>query len=147
MIHLDDNVAKYVSLISRQMQVFFAKRMESLDIGPGQYAYLFALYGEDGQSQQSLSNQLLVDKSATVKAINKLEELGYVERKTNPKDKRYYYVYLTPKGLAIKPDLEAIVEEIYELMFLGISEDEREDLLNLMRRVARNIIIPAHNLP
>ncbi|AUS08917.1 hypothetical protein C1X05_08705 [Laceyella sacchari] len=135
----ENNVGKYTSIIWRHVQLYLAQRLESFGIGSGQYNYLFALYENDGQSQQKLSELLLVNKSATVKAINKLEELGFVERRVNQEDKRYYHVYLTSKGWSVMPQLKKIVAEVQEELFRGMSDEERTLLLRLMRKMAHNI--------
>lgn len=140
MIDLRDNAGKYVAATYRHMVAYMARKMEPLHIGPGQYSYLFSLYVEDGQTQQSLSDRKLVDKSATARAINKLEELGYVERKPDNTDKRSHRVYLTPKGLEIKPQLEAVVEEVQEILLGNLSDEEKNVLKNLLQKMSRSMI-------
>lgn len=134
-----DNIARHMSVAWRYLIMYSARRIEHLGIGSGQYPYLLALYEEDGQSQQSLSDRLLVDKSATVGAINKLEALGYVERRTDASDKRYYRIFLTDLGRQIRPELVAIVQEALESLLDGLSPEERETTLDLTRRMAANI--------
>lgn len=145
MIDLRDNVGKYISLSCRHMQAYMAKRMEPLNIGVGQYVYLFRLYFEDGQSQQRLSDELLVDKAATVRAINKLEEAGYVVRKPDPADKRSFRIFLTDKGRNIRPKLEEIVEEVLEILLKDMSVEERQLLKKLMRQVMGNMVEAVRN--
>lgn len=140
MIDLQDNVGKYISLSWRHMQAYMAKRMEPLNIGVGQYVYLFRLYSEDGQSQQSLSDELLVDKAATVRAINKLEEAGYVVRKPDPADKRSFQIFLTDKGRNIRPKLEEIVEDVLEILLKDLSMEECKLLKRLMKQTAGNMV-------
>lgn len=140
MIDLRDNTGRYVSVTYRHMISYMGKKMEPLHIGPGQYTYLFALYLEDGQTQQSLSNRMLVDKSATARAVDKLEELGYVERKPDNIDKRSYRVFLTQKAVEIKPQLEAVVEEVQEILLGNLSDEEKNILKTLLQKLSRNMI-------
>lgn len=44
---------------------------------------------------------LKVDKSTTTKAIKKLIDIGYINKKQNEKDKREYRLTPTNKGLQI----------------------------------------------
>lgn len=140
MIDLNDNVGKYVSFTWRNMISFMARKMEPLHIGAGQYAYLFSLYFKDGQSQQALSDRLLVDKAATVRAIKKLEAAGYVERRPDEQDKRSFRIFLTKKGKAVRPELEAIVKEVQEILLEGMSPEEKVLIKRLMQQMAHNII-------
>jgi DNA-binding MarR family transcriptional regulator len=145
MIDLKDNVGKYVSVTWRNMISYMARKMEPLQIGAGQYPYLFTLYVEDGQSQQSLSDRMLVDKAATVRAINKLEAAGYVERRPDPQDKRSFRVFLTEKGKAVRPQLEVIVGEVQEILLDKMSREEKDVLKRLIRQMARNIMGANHH--
>ncbi|MFZ5641912.1 MAG: MarR family winged helix-turn-helix transcriptional regulator [Bacillota bacterium] len=145
MINLKDNVGKYVSVTWRNMISYMARKMEPLEIGAGQYAYLFSLYMEDGQSQQCLSDRMLVDKAATVRALNKLEVAGYVERRPDPQDKRSFRVFLTEKGKAVRPHLEVIVGEVQEILLDKMSREEKDILKRLMQQMARNIIGANHH--
>lgn len=135
-----DNIGKYVSVTWRNMISFMAKKMEPLQIGAGQYAYLFALYSEDGQSQQSLSDRMSVDKAATVRSLNKLEAAGYVKRKPDNLDKRSFRIFLTEKGKAVRPQLEAVVEEVQEVLLGNMSPEEKVVAKRLLRQMAGNII-------
>lgn len=140
MNELEDNIVRHLSVAWRHLIMYSARRLEHLGIGSGQYPYLLALYEDDGQSQQSLSDRLLVDKSATVGAVNKLEAMGYVNRRTDASDKRYYRIFLTDLGWSIKPELEGIVHEALESLLNGLSDDERHATLELTRRMASNAI-------
>lgn len=139
MADLRDNVGRYLSIATRHMVAYMARRMEPLGIGAGQYAYLFKLYSQDGMTQQNLADCLLVDKSAAVGAINRLEALGYVERQTDPEDRRHYRIHLTEKGREIRPKLEAIVADVQDLLLEGLDPGEREVLLASLRKVVTNI--------
>lgn len=139
MADLHNNVGKYLSAATRHMVAYMARRMEPLGIGAGQYAYLFNLYREDGQTQQQLADCLLVDKSAAVGAINRLERLGYVERQSDPADRRHYRIHLTDRGRAIRSELESIVGEVQDLLLDGLSEPEREKLVLTLKRAVENI--------
>ncbi|HYF92529.1 MAG TPA: MarR family transcriptional regulator [Symbiobacteriaceae bacterium] len=139
MADLHNNVGKYLSVATRHMQAAMARRMEHLGIGAGQYPYLFSLYHEDGQTQQHLADRLLVDKSAAVGAINRLEGLGYVERRTDAADRRHYRIHLTDRGREIRPELERIVEEVLAQALDGMDNRERDALLAALRKVVEHM--------
>lgn len=137
---MKDNVGRYVSVTWRNMISYMARKMEPLHIGAGQYAYLFALYNEDGQSQQALSDRMLLDKAATVRAINKLERAGYVERRPDDRDKRAFRIFLTKQGKDVRPKLEAIVGEVQDILLEDMSPEEKVIIKRLMRQMAGSII-------
>jgi DNA-binding MarR family transcriptional regulator len=139
MIDLKNNAGRHISFTYRHMIAYMAKRMQPLHIGAGQYAYLFALYSEDGQTQQALSDRMLVDKSATARAIYKLAALGYVEKEPDCTDKRSCRVFLTQKGIAVKPQLEAIVEEVQNILLQDLTDEEKAILKALLPKISRSM--------
>ncbi|HYG58254.1 MAG TPA: MarR family transcriptional regulator [Symbiobacteriaceae bacterium] len=139
MVDFQDNLGRYLSVAARHLAACMARRMEELGIGAGQYPYLFSLYSADGLTQQQLSDRLRVDKSATVGAINRLEALGYVERRSDPKDRRSHCIYLTDRGREIRPRLEAIAAEVLGIATGGLSAEEQAVLLGALKRVAANL--------
>ena len=71
---------KYISAIYRHMQILIAAEMAPFRIGSGQYIFLMAIAGQEQITQKALSEELLIDKTTTAKAIAKLEAEGYVRR-------------------------------------------------------------------
>ncbi len=130
---------KHLAVIWRHMISYAGQRIGRLGVGAGQYPYLFALYSADGQSQQSLADELLVDKSSTTAAIDKLEAQGLVVRSADPTDRRRRIVSLTKAGRSLRPDLEAVLAETTDVLLAGLTRAERNTLHDLVRRIAQNI--------
>lgn len=91
--------------------------------------------GRVGVKTSDLSSNLMVTPAAVTHMINSLEEGGFVERKSEPKDRRIVLVSPTEKGKHImnlaKERFNKNFEELVN--FLGI-EDSKEltRLLNLI---------------
>ncbi|MGB8379684.1 MAG: MarR family winged helix-turn-helix transcriptional regulator, partial [Dermatophilaceae bacterium] len=134
-----DNLPKHLAVIGRHMIAYAGQRIGELGVGAGQYPYLFALYSTDHQSQQNLSDELLVDKSSTTAAIDKLEAQGLVVRSADPADRRRRIVSLTKAGRSLRPDLQALLAETTEVLLTGLTPSERDTLHELLRRIAQNI--------
>lgn len=69
----------------------------------GQAMYLFRLCHEPGLSQDELARRLYVNKSNVARQVAKLEQQGYVMRKSSPEDKRVQLVYPTEKAIKLLP--------------------------------------------
>lgn len=130
---------KYISILYRHMQMLITPRMEPFRIGSGQYIFLLGISGREGISQKALSEELLIDKTTTAKAIRKLETEGYIRRETDPEDQRYNRLYLTDEGKRIVPEVRAVLEEVTRLSREGLSDEEYELLLNLLQRMLLNV--------
>lgn len=77
--------------------------------------YYFPLYliGKNNGliSQQELADQLLMDKVSMVRILDALQKDGFIERKTNPDDRRERRLHITPKA---KPWIKEIEKGIKE---------------------------------
>ena len=69
---------------------------------------ILMIYEIDGLNQKDLSDGLYLSKGAITKAINKLENDGWVLREKSIEDKRYYVLKLTEKGENFIPVLNEI---------------------------------------
>ena len=74
------------------------KRMEELDIKPSQAGILFSLKCWGEQSQRQLAQRVGITPPSMTVALRKMEEKGYVSRKTDEKDQRITRIQLAPKG-------------------------------------------------
>lgn len=135
------SAGKYISVLYRQAQVYISDRMKPYNIGSGQYSFLLALYRNDGISQEELSNQLMIDKGTTARAIDKLEKAGYVVRETNPKDKRAYNVFITNKARALQPVLYDIMRSWTDILVADLSREEKDMLFVILEKMVNSTML------
>jgi DNA-binding MarR family transcriptional regulator len=130
---------KYISAIYRHMQVLIAAELAPFRIGSGQYIFLMAIAGQEKITQKALSENLLIDKTTTAKAIAKLEAEGYVRREADPADNRYQLLYLTEAGRAVVPKVQEALYRVKDIARKGINDEEYAFLLDLLKKVLRNV--------
>jgi DNA-binding MarR family transcriptional regulator len=94
--------------ISQKMQkigrlgIAYAKeRIQNPELSTVQYKVCITVFNNPGLSQDSVSRDLGMDKSSIAKLISKLMSIDVIYRKTNPKDRREYKLFLTEKGLSL----------------------------------------------
>lgn len=135
----NENIGKYISFIYRTGQCYINRRLESFNIGSGQFAYLMVLFHQDGLSQDAINEIVKMDKATTVRAIKKLVEEGYVYRKRDLADKRSYKVFLTDKGSSIKDIIFKVLREWNCLLLKDLDDQEKNLALKLLGRMTENI--------
>ena len=133
------SAGKYISAIYRHMQIIISARLEPYRIGSGQYIFLITISQSEGISQKALSEELLIDKTTTAKAVAKLEAEGYIRRETDPADNRYNKLYLTQSGQAVVPKIRDVLQQVREQSRIGIDDQEYEMMLTLLRKVLCNV--------
>lgn len=128
---------RHVAILHRRSLRALERRLAPLGLGPGRYLYLFALYLEDGRSQQSLADTVSADKAAATRALARLAADGYVRRAADPLDRRITRVFLTPRGRELRPVLERAAREVNEALLAPIPGSEREVLRRLLHRLTQ----------
>lgn len=116
----------YISVLYRQFQIYINNNTKDLQISASEYIFLMEMYKNDNMSQEQLSKNLIIDKSATARAIKSLEEKEYIIRKKDDNDKRTNRIKLTQKGIEIKDRLSNLLEEWNN----EITSDIDKNLLN-----------------
>ena len=85
--------------------------------------------------QQQLCESLWLDPNNCVLLLNELEEIGYVERRRDPADRRRHMVDITDEGRVALERAERAQEEIGDELLSALSDDERATLRSLLSRV------------
>ena len=132
------SIGRWISILYRYRQNYLGKRLDSFNIGSGQYFFLLVLSKKRSISQEGLSDFLKIDKATTAKAIKKLEDEGYVAREVDVADKRAYQVYLTKKGWETLPFIEKYIKDWEQLVIAGLSENESQLIEGLLGKMAQN---------
>jgi DNA-binding MarR family transcriptional regulator len=84
--------------------------------------------------QQQLCESLWLDPNNCVLLLNELEEMGYVERRRDPSDRRRHVVDITDEGRTALERGERAQETIGDQLFAALSDEERVTLRSLLNR-------------
>jgi DNA-binding MarR family transcriptional regulator len=109
------------------------------ELHPREFAVLRAVSVQEGQTQQALGDDLQIPRSRMVSIVDELESRGLLERHPNPADRRVRQIHLTAAGREV---LEQAFEQAvaYERQVTEpLSADEREQLVELLDRIAVNL--------
>lgn len=100
------------------------------------YSMLAALDEFGPASQADLGRRCGLDRSDVTASVTDLAERDWVERATDPLDKRRNIVRLTKAGLKHLRALDRVVAEAQDELLEPLSAAEREQLNELLTRVA-----------
>jgi len=114
----------------------FGERLSVLKLTPPDAGILRMLAFSAGLSQQELSNRLNIHPSRLVAILDELESRGIVERRPHPEDRRQYSLHLTEKGRETMSDIMRIGREHQEALCAALTHDEREQLGQLLKKIA-----------
>ncbi|GAA0443735.1 hypothetical protein GCM10010160_83110 [Acrocarpospora corrugata] len=86
-------------------------------------------------SQQTLSEELRIDRSVMVGLCDDLQQAGHVRRERNPRDRRSYAVTITDTGRQRLIEAEASIPLFLDGTFHTLTPDERRQLAALLSKL------------
>ena len=132
-------LGKYISILYRNGGAYISKNLEKSGLGSGQYIFLFSLLKRDGVNQEVLSNELFIDKGTTARALKKLEEEGFVERRICQTDKRANRIYVTDKARQIESEIVTCMKSWREVLLKEISEEDMMTTIRVLSQMVKNV--------
>jgi DNA-binding MarR family transcriptional regulator len=99
---------------------------------------IFSLLMKPRLTMAEIADKIGKDKSTVTALVDKLVRLGYVTKERDSEDTRVVYVTLTQKGTELKPIFDTISKEVLDVLYLGISENEKEELIRILNKIYSN---------
>jgi len=114
----------------------FRRALRPLNVGAQHFIVLKQLQVFGSCSQGELADALGIDYSNLASVTGQLYERGLIERHRDPADRRRYVVELTTEGKQLLGDADRAIESGEQGMLSTLDEAEREQLWDLLRRMA-----------
>jgi Transcriptional regulators len=135
-------VATYNSLLRTRINDYLREQLKEYgysDLMPSHGAVLSIVYKNGGTVQIKVIYDILRKQKTTItESINRLVKLGYLTKAQCISDRRVTYVSLTEKSKAFKRDFDEISAELKEKVYKGFSEEEQQQLVDLLNRAIEN---------
>jgi DNA-binding MarR family transcriptional regulator len=109
---------------------------EQTGLHPYHYAILLVLDEGSRETQGSIADALGYDRGQLVGLLDELEEQGLIERKRDPNDRRRHLVRMTAGGNRTLRRLRTLARRTEDEFLEPLSERERQDLHELLLRLA-----------
>lgn len=91
------------------------------------------------QSQIQLAN-IGIEQPSLVRTLDQLEEKGLISRQTCSSDRRAKRIKLTEKAEPLINEMEEVIGKTRDEILSGVSKQEVETLLHLIRKLEQNIL-------
>lgn len=131
---LPNHVGYLLRLAQLRVWEDFYGRMNETGISPGLYSALMLIERNPGLQQSRLGEAFGVARSGAMTMVDRLEQLGLVERRADPHDRRAYGLFLTTSGERRMRDLVARVQHHDKLINAVLTADEHRTLMQLLRK-------------
>jgi DNA-binding MarR family transcriptional regulator len=105
----------------------------------GQWIFLRILWEQEGLTQRELSEEAGLTEPTTHTALQRLEALGFLEKRTLAGNKRKQHVFLTKRGKELRIELEPLAVEVNEVALAGLSSSELDIIRKGMLLILDNL--------
>lgn len=122
---------------SRLMKTAFNERVSGLT--QAQWGALAHLSRHQGLNQVGLADLLEVQPITVARLIDKLVELGVVERRPDPNDRRAQQLFLTARAQPLLDQLWEAGDEILDEAYADFSDQERATFIDMLVRMRGNL--------
>ncbi len=126
--------------VSRLYTRRFEARAQALSLTLPQCKTLAYLASNEGVSQKRLSELIEIDPMSLVRILDRMEADGWVQRRSDPEDRRARSLAITEKAKPIVAQIWELVGEVRGEALAGLAADERTRLVEMLERVHRNLL-------
>jgi DNA-binding MarR family transcriptional regulator len=124
---------------SRVLRRLFDERVRDLGLTAAQARLLLSLERNPSENQAFYAERLDVEPITLTRIVDRMEDAGWLERRSDPADRRARILHLTDKATQIVNELQGIVEIMFEEMLAGMASGERKTLAALLDRIGENL--------
>ncbi|CAM3971591.1 MarR family winged helix-turn-helix transcriptional regulator [Bordetella tumulicola] len=135
----DDRLAHLIKDATRALVRGLQMRLAEHNVSFGHWTFLRILWEQDGLTQRELSEQAGVMEPTTFAAMRAMEQLGYIERKHLPGNKKNIHVFLTRTGRALKKKLVPLAEEVNAIGTRGLKATEIKTARKVLLAIITNM--------
>lgn len=122
LLALDRQVCFALAVASRSVIALYRPLLEPMGITHPQYLVMLALWEESPLSVKQLSRLLRLDPGTLSPLLKRLETVGYLTRRRDPRDERALAVELTDEGRALRAQALLVPPAIMARLGLSIEE-------------------------
>ena len=143
MPNTEEYIGVVLSDVARLLRTEFDRRVRRLGITRAQWLVLTRLHRRPGASHSELAEMMEVEKATAGRMIDRLVANGWVERRSEPGDKRVKRVYLTPEAERVHKRIWRVAEDTVEAALADLSARESKQLFALLQRVKETLVSSA----
>lgn len=134
-----DRLVFLMEEVTRRLRRTFDTSFEQFGLTRTQWRALAYLYRTPGMTQTELARELELERASVGQAIDKLEELSLVERRSAVNDRRVWHIHLMPAAVELLPKLRAEADAVYRHLLAGTESNELDRLNETLTTMQGNL--------
>ena len=134
-----DRLVFLLEELTRRLRRTFDTSVEQFGLTRTQWRALAYLYRTSGMTQSELASELELERASIGQAIDRLEELGLVERRSAKNDRRVWQVHLKPAAIDLLPKMRVEADQVYARLLTRIEDEDLETFKSTLAAMQRNL--------
>ena len=135
MTEYEDCIVYLLAKAYQRAHAFAKKRLAAYGLTPIQQLVLAWLCREEGISAGDLGKKLTLDPATLSGILDRLAERGWIDKQTDPDDKRLLRIYLTDEARKLEPKLMEERDKANEEVLRNLSLEEKVLLKRLLKDI------------
>ena len=127
--------------LSRLFGRVFDRRAAHLGLTRVQWRALKRIHQSEGITQSELADLLDMEPIAVGRVLDRLQKAGFIERRSDPDDRRVWRLHLLPQSDAVMHDIEAVAISVREDCLAGVDADELATTLKVLGQIRENLSV------
>ncbi|MBI5592786.1 MAG: MarR family transcriptional regulator [Deltaproteobacteria bacterium] len=134
---IDERVMMAIVRLAERFKKESSLYLKNYDITFPQYNVLRVLdASKNGQNTMKNVNRIMLISSANMTGITqRLEKVGFINRKNAPEDDRLKYLEITPKGRLVLKNISDRKEEVVKKYLQKYSDEKKSEMLSVLREI------------
>jgi MarR family transcriptional regulator for hemolysin len=118
----------------------FEERAQGVSLTLAQCKALAVLATCEGVNQKRLADISEINPARLVRILDRMEAVGWAERRSDPYDRRAHVVAITESGKPVVQRIRHVVRETNTEALKGLASNELHRLTELLERVHANLL-------
>ncbi|MCG8501947.1 MAG: MarR family transcriptional regulator [Firmicutes bacterium] len=135
---------EHLERLLRQVAHIHFKRthmyLEKIGLYKGQPRLLRLLWVQDGRTQKELAEEMNIQPATITKMVRRMQNAGFVVRKSDLEDMRVSRIFLTDSGRQIRKEVENIHQTLYEESLKDFTVEEKVLLRRFLMQIKENLL-------
>lgn len=134
-----DDPLRTIGVIAKILDSIANIEFKQYQLTRGQYMYLTRICEHPGLTQTELIDLLKVDRATATRAVQRLEEHGFVRREVDRQDRKLKHIWPTDHAQTVYPRIKAENDFSTQVALAGFSDTEAQQLSELLARMQQNL--------
>jgi len=114
---------------------YFKQELSKYNVTPAQYGVLNCLWSHGDLTPSTIRNMLKLEASSVSGVLDRMQKEDLIDRTIDPNNRRTIIVSPTDKSMAMKDDIELIVDNMNKKYLSSYTHEEQAILKKLLQTI------------